>query len=44
MKKIFIAGTFAPDAPATARRKKSSRPLIDTGLLRQSIKYKVAKI
>ena len=44
MKKIFIAGSFAPDAPATARRKKSSRPLIDTGLLRQSIKYKVAKI
>lgn len=44
MKRIFIAGTFAPDAPATVRRKKSSRPLIDTGLLRQSIKYKVAKI
>ena len=44
MKRIFIAGTFAPDAPATARRKKSSKPLIDTGLLRQSIKYKVAKI
>lgn len=44
MKKIFIAGSFAPDAPATARRKKSSRPLIDTGLLRQSIKHKVAKI
>ena len=44
MKKIFFTGSFAPDAPATARRKKSSRPLIDTGLLRQSIKYKVAKI
>ena len=44
MKKIFLTGSFAPDAPATARRKKSSRPLIDTGLLRQSIKYKVAKI
>ena len=44
MKKIFLTGAFAPDAPATARRKKSSRPLIDTGLLRQSIKYKVAKI
>lgn len=44
MKKIFISGTFAPNAPSTARRKKSSRPLIDTGLLRQSIKYKVAKI
>lgn len=44
MKKIILTGAFAPDAPATARRKKSSRPLIDTGLLRQSIKYKVAKI
>ena len=44
MKRIFIEGSFAPDAPATVRRKKSSRPLIDTGLLRQSIKFKVAKI
>ena len=44
MKKIFISGTFAPNAPSTVRRKKSSRPLIDTSLLRQSIKYKVAKI
>lgn len=44
MKRIFIEGSFAPNAPATVRRKKSSRPLIDTGLLRQSIKHKVAKI
>ena len=44
MKRIFIEGSFAPNATATVRRKKSSRPLIDTGLLRQSIKYKVAKI
>lgn len=44
MKRIFIEGSFAPDAPATVRRKKSSRPLIDTGLLRQSIKSKVAKV
>lgn len=44
MKRIFIEGSFAPDAPATVRRKKSSRPLIDTGLLRQSIKFKVAKV
>lgn len=44
MKRIFIEGSFAPNAPATVRRKKSSRPLIDTGLLRQSIKYKVAKV
>lgn len=44
MKRIFIEGSFAPDAPATVRRKKSSRPLIDTSLLRQSIKFKVAKV
>lgn len=44
MKRIFIEGSFAPNAPATVRRKKSNRPLIDTGLLRQSIKYKVAKV
>ena len=44
MKRIFIEGSFAPNAPATVRRKKSSRPLIDTGLLRQSIKHKVAKV
>lgn len=44
MKRIFIEGTFAPNAPATVRRKKSTRPLIDTGLLRQSIKFKVAKV
>lgn len=44
MKRIFIEGAFAPNAPATVRRKKSTRPLIDTGLLRQSIKFKVAKV
>lgn len=44
MKRIFIEGSFAPNAPATVRRKKSNRPLIDTGLLRQSTKYKVAKV
>jgi hypothetical protein len=44
MKEIFIEGSFAPNALSTIRKKKSSRPLIDTGLLRQSIKYKVAKI
>ena len=44
MKRIFIEGSFAPNAPATVRRKKSTRPLIDTSLLRQSIKSKVAKV
>ncbi len=45
MKRIFLTGSFAPNAPSTIRQKKSSRPLIGKdGLLRQSIKYKVAKI
>lgn len=44
MKKIFIVGSFTGNAESTKKRKKSSRPLIDTGLLRQSIKYNVAKI
>lgn len=44
MKKIFIVGSFTGNAESTKKRKKSSKPLIDTGLLRQSIKYKVAKI
>lgn len=44
MKRIFLTGSFVGNAESTKKRKKSSKPLIDTGLLRQSIKYKVAKI
>jgi hypothetical protein len=44
MKRIFIEGSFAPNALSTIRKKKSSRPLIDTSLLRQSITFKVAKV
>ena len=36
-------GTFTPLAAATIRRKKSSKPLIDTGQLRQSIRYQVVR-
>lgn len=32
-------GTFAPNAPSTIRAKKSSKPLIDTGQMRQSVQY-----
>lgn len=40
--KLKIAsGDFAALAPATIRRKKSSKPLIDTGNLRQSISYEI---
>lgn len=38
----YIAqGRFAPLSPETIKRKRSSRPLIDTGRLRQSVTYQV---
>lgn len=36
-------GKFAPNAPATIRRKKSSHPLVDTGNLRQSVHCAVVR-
>ena len=32
-------GSFAPNAPSTIARKGSSKPLIDTGKMRQSVNY-----
>lgn len=37
----ITAGPFAPLQPRTVARKKSSRPLIDTGQLRQAVSYVV---
>ena len=37
----IVQGGFAPNAPATVLRKGSAQPLIDTGLMRQSVKYVV---
>lgn len=34
-------GTFKPNAPSTIRKKKSDKPLIDTGKMRQSVNYVV---
>lgn len=34
-------GDFAPNAPRTVRMKKSDKPLIDTGRMRQSVNYYV---
>lgn len=34
-------GTFEPNAPSTIRKKGSSKPLIDTGRMRQSVQYVV---
>jgi len=39
----IVAGPWAPNAPMTIEKKKSSRPLIDTGQLRQSIRYQVER-
>ncbi len=44
MKNTFTVGSFVPNKPATLKRKKSSRPLIDTGHLRQSIISKVVSV
>lgn len=41
VKTKIIDGPFAANAPSTIRRKKSSRPLVDTGNLRQTITYVV---
>ena len=41
MQAEIIEGNFAPNAASTVRRKKSSRPLIDTGRMRQSVNYQI---
>lgn len=41
VKREIIEGDFAPLKAATIKRKKSSRPLVDTGQLRQSVTYDV---
>lgn len=41
VKKKITTGPFAPNAPSTVKRKRSSRPLIDTGHMRQSIRYNI---
>ena len=35
----IVDGTFEPNAASTIRKKGSSRPLIDTGRMRQSVNY-----
>lgn len=39
----IVDGPFVPNSAATIKRKKSSKPLIDTGHLRQSIRYVIEK-
>ena len=41
VKDKIVNGPFVPNSPATIKRKGSSRPLIDTGHLRQSVRYRI---
>jgi hypothetical protein len=43
VQKKIVDGPFVPNSPATIKRKKSSKPLIDTGHLRQSIRYVIER-
>lgn len=43
IKRKIANGPFTPNAPATIRKKKSARPLIDSGRMRQSVRYVVRK-
>ena len=35
----IVAGNWTPNAPSTVKRKGSSRPLIDTGAMRQAVTW-----
>lgn len=37
----IVSGSYVPNAPSTIARKGSSKPLIDTGLMRRSVNYVV---
>jgi len=41
IKRYIRNGEFEPNAESTVRRKGSSRPLIDTGTMRNSVRYEV---
>jgi hypothetical protein len=43
IKRYIKEGDFTENADITKKRKKSSRPLIDTGTMRNSVRYEVKK-
>lgn len=43
IQKKITDGSFEPNAPSTIRRKKSDKPLIDTGRMRQSVEIFIEK-
>ena len=43
IQKKITDGSFEPNAPSTIRQKKSDKPLIDTGRMRQSVEIFIEK-
>jgi hypothetical protein len=43
IQKKIVDGPFTPNAPATVKQKGSARPLIDSGRMRQSVRYAIRK-
>lgn len=43
VQKEIVDGDFEPNAPSTIKRKKSDKPLIDTGKMRQSVNFVIKK-
>jgi len=43
IKRYIISGAFTPNSESTVKQKGSSRPLIDTGTMRNSVRYEVIK-
>ena len=39
----IVSGSFTPNAPSTIAKKGSAQPLIDTGLMRQSVNFEVKR-
>ena len=39
VQKEIVDGDYAPNAESTIKRKKSDRPLIDSGYMRQSVSF-----
>lgn len=39
----ILTGSFAPNAPSTIKKKGSSKPLVDTGRMLQSVNYVIKK-
>lgn len=43
VQETIVDGNFEPNSPATIKKKGSSRPLIDTGVMRDSVNYVIEK-